>query len=102
MSAFVFFDVREIHDQKGLAAYREAVFETVESFGGRYRVLGGMDAALEGSWAPRIPVLIEFADLGTARGWYGSDLYAPLRRRRMAAADCDAVLLAGFDHRPGG
>jgi uncharacterized protein (DUF1330 family) len=101
MSAFVFFDVREIHDQKVLAAYREAVFETVEAFGGRYRVLGGLDTALEGSWAPRIPVLIEFADLGKAHGWYGSELYAPLRRQRMAAADCDAVLLAGFDHRLG-
>jgi uncharacterized protein (DUF1330 family) len=84
----------------GLARYRERVFETVEAFEGRYRLLGGLETALEGTWVPRIPVLIEFPDIARARGWYDSDRYAPLRRQRMAAADGDAVLLAGFDHRP--
>lgn len=102
MSAFVFFDVREIRDQELLGDYRSKVFATVEHFGGRYRVLGGMDAALEGDWRPNIPVLIEFPDSETARAWYASDLYAPLKRDRMQAALCDAVLLDGFDHGGGG
>jgi len=101
MAAFVFFDVREIHDPDLLSAYRGKVFQTVEQFGGRYLVLGQMETALEGSWAPNIPVLVEFPDSQTARAWYESDIYAPLKKDRMAAARCDAVLLGGFDHTPG-
>jgi uncharacterized protein (DUF1330 family) len=102
MAAFVFFDVRHVRDPDALGEYRSRVFETVEAFGGRYRVLGGLESALEGTWRPNIPVLIEFASLDDARAWYGSDIYAPLLRQRTAAADCDAVLLKGFDHLPDG
>ncbi|MGS4991146.1 DUF1330 domain-containing protein [Roseibium aggregatum] len=101
MAAFVFFDVREIRDPERLGAYRAKVFETVEHFGGRYRVLGDMDSVLEGDWTPNIPVLIEFPDSQTARAWYESDLYAPLKKDRIAAARCDGVLLGGFEHGPG-
>jgi uncharacterized protein (DUF1330 family) len=101
MTAFVFFDVRDIRDPDLLSAYRSRVFETVEHFGGRYRVLGGMEAVLEGDWAPNIPVLIEFPDSRTARAWYDSEMYAPLKRDRLAAAACDSVLLEGFEHMPG-
>lgn len=100
MSAFVLFDVREIRDQEKLSDYRGKVFATVEHFGGRYRVLGGLDSRLEGDWTPAIPVLIEFDDLETAKAWYASDVYAPLKRQRLEAAVCDAVLLQGFDHNP--
>ncbi|GAB2186645.1 DUF1330 domain-containing protein [Roseibium sp. LAB1] len=101
MAAFVFFDVKEILDPELLGAYRSKVFETVEHFGGRYRVLGEMDRVLEGDWKPNIPVLIEFPDSQTARAWYESDLYAPLKNDRIAAARCDAVMLGGYEHSPG-
>ncbi|WP_171060787.1 DUF1330 domain-containing protein [Poseidonocella sp. HB161398] len=97
MSGFMFFDVREIRDADLLAEYRAGVFATVEAFGGRYRVLGGMEEALEGRWQPRIPVLIEFASVEAARDWYRSDAYAPLLRKRLAAAECDGVLLSGIE-----
>lgn len=99
MAAFVFFDVKQVRDPDLLATYRSKVFETVERYGGRYRVLGGFEAVLEGNWRLNIPVLIEFESVAAARNWYGSDLYAPLLRQRIEAADCDAVLLDGFDHR---
>lgn len=98
MAAFVFFDVKHVRDPDLLARYRSKVFETVERCGGRYRVLGGFEAVLEGNWRPTIPVLIEFESIATARQWYGSDLYGPLLKQRIEAADCDAVLLDGVDH----
>lgn len=101
MAAFVFFNVKQIHDQDRLSAYRSRVFETVRKFDGRYRVLGDFEATLEGSWRPNIPVLIEFDTLADARAWYGSDAYAPLLKERIAAADCDAILLGGCEQEPG-
>jgi uncharacterized protein (DUF1330 family) len=101
MAAFVFFDVKEIRDPDLLARYRSQVFATVEQFGGRYRVLGGLEAVLEGNWRPNVPVLIEFETVDAARAWYDSEAYAPLLSQRIEAADCDAVILEGFDHTPG-
>jgi len=101
MAAFFFFDVRQIHDPDLLGEYRQRVFATVERFGGRYRVLGGPVETLEGDWTPVIPVVIEFPDEGSARQWYESEVYRPLREQRLQAADCCCILLQGFDHEPG-
>jgi len=100
MTAFFLFDVRHIRDEDTLAEYRRQVFETVERFGGRYRVLGGPFEVLEGEWAPVIPVLIEFPTVERARQWYESDVYRPLRDLRLRAADCSGVLIEGFEHVP--
>jgi uncharacterized protein (DUF1330 family) len=93
MSAYVFFDVREISDAKTLEQYRNRVLETVTAHGGRYLVLGGHVEGIEGSWKPNVPVLIQFAALDAARRWYGSDEYAPLKALRLSAARGDAVLM---------
>lgn len=97
MSAYFLFDVREIRDPDGAAAYRARVFDTVAAYDGRYLVLGGPVEAVEGDWQPTIPVIIEFPGLEKAREWYGSDAYRPLKALRLAATDSQAVLLPGFD-----
>lgn len=99
MAAFFFFDVRHIRDQDLLAEYRQRVFETVERFGGLYRVLGGPVEILEGDWAPVIPVVIEFPSGDQARQWYESEVYRPLRDQRLQAAACCGILMEGFDHK---
>jgi uncharacterized protein (DUF1330 family) len=101
MPAYFLFDVREILDQDKVASYRSKVFATVEQYGGRYRVLGGPFERVEGDWQPNIPVIIEFRDLATARTWYDSEEYRPLRELRLAATKSNAVLIDGFDHDPG-
>lgn len=102
MSAYFFFDVRKIHDQAGLEAYKAGVFKTVEEHGGRYLVLGGPFEVFEGDWSPTVPVIIQFPSREQAQKWYGSDAYEPLRTLRLEATDCYGVLIDGFDHEPGG
>jgi len=54
----------------------------------------------EGDWQPGIAVIIEFPDLATARAWYESDDYRPLRDLRLRSTDSCGVLLDGFDPTP--
>lgn len=100
MSAYFFFDVREIRDRDKAAAYRARVFDTVAQYDGRYLVLGGPVDVIEGDWTPVIPVIIEFPSLERAREWYDSDVYRPLKDIRADAMDTAAVLVEGFTPQP--
>lgn len=95
MPAYIIGDVRDAWDEEALQEYRRRNTETVESRGGRFIVRGGEVAALEGDWAtPRI-VVIEFPDLATAREWYESEDYAPLKALRQSASDTSIILVDG-------
>ena len=67
MPAYMFFDVLEIVDAAAMEEYRSKVFANVTRFGGKYRTVGGTVTALEGSWSPRFPVMIEFPSADQAR-----------------------------------
>lgn len=95
MSAYCFFDVREVTDASSVAEYRKHVAATVERYGGRYAVLGGKTLAVEGDWQPVFPVIVEFANLEAAHRWYDSPEYRPLRALRLAATRSHAVFIEG-------
>jgi len=69
MSAYVFFDILEITDQKIMQEYGHRIGPTVEDYGGRYLVRGGKSDIVEGDWHPVIPVIIEFPNLEQALCW---------------------------------
>ena len=95
MSAYCFFDVREITDQAKVERYLAGVFATVEQYGGRYLVLGGKSDLVEGDWQPVYPVIVEFADGEQAQRWYSSPEYEPLKALRLAGTRSNAVFLEG-------
>ena len=95
MSAFFLFDNIEVRDPDKLAEYAEKVAPVVASYGGRYRVVGGVAHTLEGRWKPTYPVIIEFDSLRQAEAWYHSEDYAPLKRLRQGAVTCNGVLIEG-------
>ena len=95
MTAYCFWDVREIHDHDAMNDYVARVTETVTAFGGEYLVVGGPWQVVAGNWRPAYPVLIEFPSLDRAHEWYSSELYAPLRDLRLAASVSDAVFFDG-------
>jgi uncharacterized protein (DUF1330 family) len=95
MPAYVIACVTDARDQDKLAEYRERNTDAVAKHGGRFIVRGGRHEILEGDYAPVRVVIIEFADLDAARGWYESDDYAPLRELRRSASNTDIVVVEG-------
>jgi uncharacterized protein (DUF1330 family) len=84
MAAYVIAYYDRVDDPDALARYREIAAPSVAAFGGRYLVRGdAKKVALEGDWAPRFIVVLEFPDIATAEAWYHSDAYAPARALRM-------------------
>jgi uncharacterized protein (DUF1330 family) len=95
MSAFFFFDVKEITDENKMDEYRQGVRQTVEKYGGKYRVIGGEQQPLEGDWQPTFPVIIEFDDIEQARRWYDAPEYQDLKALRLSATKGSMVLIDG-------
>lgn len=100
MTAYCLFDIREINDDDAMARYRAEVVPVVESFGGRYVVIGGPWQVVEGDWRPTFPVMISFPDLDAATAWYDSDAYRELKALRLGVVVADAVFMdsAGANH----
>ena len=95
MPAYVIADVRDARDQEALIEYRRRNTETVTDRGGRFIARGGEMHVLEGDWDTRRIVIIEFPDMATARDWYESEDYAPLRTLRRSASDTNIILVDG-------
>ena len=52
---------------------------------------------IEGTWHGDQTVVLEFESVDAARAWYDSEAYQQAAKLRQAAADCNAVILAGFE-----
>lgn len=95
MAAYVLANV-EITDAAGFTPYREAVPATIAKYGGRYLARGGTVIAAEGESTPKRVVLLEFADLATARAWLDSPEYQPLAAIRQRTAKTDIWVIDGL------
>jgi uncharacterized protein (DUF1330 family) len=93
MTAYCFFDVREVVDPAKLEQYKNGVLATVQHYNGRYLILGGQCDSVEGGWQPVTPVLIRFPDLKQAYKWYNSPEYQGLKTLRLDATKGDAVFI---------
>lgn len=95
MAAYFLVDIREIKDAARMEEYRAKVGPIVEKFGGRYLVVGGPFQAVEGSYQPVFPVMVEFPSMADAHKWYDSDEYRDLKKLRLAATVSNAFFMAG-------
>jgi uncharacterized protein (DUF1330 family) len=89
-----------VHDEAGMAAYSRAAAPSMIS--GRATVLA-VDAGsqvLEGTWHGNRTIVLEFESVEAAREWYESAEYAKAKPMRHAAADSNAVIVAGFEMPP--
>ena len=93
MSAYCFFDIREVIDPEKMEEYRKGVLETVKQYNGQYVVLGGTCDSIEGQWKPKFPVIIRFPSLKRAHEWYHSEEYKYLKALRLAGSKGDAVFM---------
>ena len=83
-----------IKDPEGMKAYGQAARTAM----GGATVLAVDTAAkvIEGTWHGDQTILLEFESVEAARAWYESEGYQKAANLRQAAADCNAVIIAGF------
>jgi len=94
MSAYVIGEI-EVSDPAAYEEYRRQVLPVVQKYGGRFIVRGGTVEALEGGWAPKRLVALEFPSMEQARRFYRSPEYAPLIALRQKASRGKLILVEG-------
>lgn len=94
MPAYIIANI-EVTDPDGYAEYRKGVVASVEQFGGRFLARGGRAESLEGTYAARRVVILEFPDYEKAKAWWDSPGYRSLREMRQRASRGDLILVEG-------
>jgi uncharacterized protein (DUF1330 family) len=95
MAAYVISEV-EVLDEASAEQYRTLAQASIEEHGGRYLVRAALPEAAEGDWPPqRRLVIVEFADMDSARRWYASDSYAKALAFRDEALSRRLVFVEG-------
>ncbi len=85
----------DITDPTAYEAYRSANAAAFARFGGRFLVRGGTQDSREGATRART-VVIEFADLATARACYDSPEYQAAKALRDPVSTADLVIVEGY------
>lgn len=85
-----------IHDEAAYDAYRKANGPAFAKYGARFVVRAGRFERKEGSSRER-NVVIEFPSYEAALACYDSPEYAAARAFRLPVADCDLVIVEGYD-----
>ena len=94
MTAYVIGEI-EVTDPASYEDYRKQVLATIQKYGGKFLVRGGRIEALEGGWAPKRVVLLEFPTMQQLEKWYRSPEYAPLIKLRQKASKGRLVAVEG-------
>lgn len=96
MAAYVISEV-EMLDEASFEQYRCLAKASIEEHGGRYLVRAALPEAVEGDWpSQRRLVVVEFADMETARRWYASEAYARALAFRDRALNRRLVFVDGI------
>ena len=94
MAAYVIVQV-EVNDPVRYEDYKKMVPPSIAKFGGRFLVRGGKTHTLEGSWAPKRFVIVEFPSVEEAKAWWASPEYAEAKALRQATAESMMIVAEG-------
>lgn len=89
-----------IRDRAGMEAYGRASAPTMIEAGAKVLSVETQPEVLEGEWHGDRTVVVEFESVAAARAWYESADYQQALPLRQAAADCNAVIVSGFQMPP--
>ncbi len=95
MPAYVISDV-EMLDPTLVEEYRSLAQATIARYGGRYIVRGGAIQTVEGDWAPKHIVIVEFPTMERAQEWYRSPEYAQALKVRRRALKRRLIFVEGL------
>ena len=94
MAAYLIVDLN-VEDAAGYDSYRREVPATLAKYGGRFLVRGGTSEVLEGDWAPKRVVVLEFPSMDALKRWYHSEEYKPLIKLRQTHSTGDLIAVEG-------
>jgi uncharacterized protein (DUF1330 family) len=94
MTAYVINDM-EVTDPVVFEHYRRLSPPTVTLYGGRFLARGGAMQTLEGGWAPKRLVILEFPSVERARAWLDSPEYFSARSLRQASSRSNIIVIEG-------
>ena len=94
MSAYVIVEI-DIVDPTGYEEYKKLAGATVEKYGGKYIVRGGVVETLEGDWKPKRIVVLEFESVHRAKEWLNCEAYRELRKMRHRTAKTKMIVVQG-------
>jgi uncharacterized protein (DUF1330 family) len=86
-----------IRDPEGMDAYGQASMPSLGENRAKVLVVDADVEVLEGDWHGTRTVIVEFESVEAARQWYASATYQAALPLRQAAADCNVVIVSGFD-----
>lgn len=95
MAAYVVVQV-DVHDPVKYENYKKLVPPSLEKFGGRFIARGGKTETLEGNWAPKRFVIVEFPSVERAKAWWASRDYAEAKALRQATASTQMIVAEGL------
>jgi uncharacterized protein (DUF1330 family) len=95
MSAYVVVQV-DVKDPVRYEAYKKLVPPSLEKYGGRFVVRGGQVHTMEGTWAPKRFVLVQFPSVEQATAWWASPEYAEAKALRQATAESQLIIVEGL------
>jgi len=94
MSAYLIVEI-DVHEPVRYETYKRMADKTIRAFGGRDLVRGGKSENLEGSWAPKRVVVVEFPSVEKAKAWWASEEYASAKAIRQATAQTQMIVIEG-------
>jgi len=94
MTAYVISEIEDF-DPTLIEQYRALAQTAIAKHGGRYIVRGGPMETVEGGWAPKLIVIVEFPTMEKARAWYRSAEYAEALKLRQTALRRKLIFVEG-------
>ncbi len=95
MSAYVVVEI-DVHDPVRYEDYKKLAPPSIAAYGGKYAARGGKTESLEGGWAPKRLVILEFPSIEQAKKWHDSPEYRPARELRNKTAKSKMVVIEGL------
>jgi uncharacterized protein (DUF1330 family) len=95
VAAYVIVQV-DVNDPVRYEDYKSMVPPSIAKFGGRFLVRGGKTLTLEGGWAPKRFVMVEFPSVEQAKAWWASPEYAEAKALRQATAESMMIVAEGI------
>ncbi len=96
MNGYVVIDT-EIVDPEAYSEFVDQVLAAIAAHGGRFLVRTSEAQPIEGDWAPKRFVILEFDSVEAASGFIASADYGSLDDVRRRAANSKIVVAEGFD-----